>query len=718
LASFILTFSGKNLLKLPVYDIIFYLLKKRSLLLAACVLFYSSLLAQQEKIDSLELIVKNSAGLEKYDPLISLVRQYAAVSDNNTAHKLAVEARQIAMHFGDTAKIVNSGRMVGQLLNRLSRAKEAEAILLETLPIARRNDRSEYKNISNNLALAYTVQAKYDKALDLNFKTLVLREEDNEEHEINVSLNNIGFVYFKMKNYTKALEYFDRALILLERAGEHYFLDRLLINIGLCHNHLADYDKAQVYFDRAFKECGANCADQIKIEGGFGLGVANFGRKNYQEAIRHFKESYDIAKRIENTRFQSENLISLGRVYVQLQQSELALETLNECEKVSSEFGYNELLIGTYKSFADLFNQLKNYEKAAHYQRLYINLKDSIYSEVLIENLAKIQTNFAERENLKTIADKEEIIQRQRSLNFAIVIIAILATLLIFVLYRSNRVKKKVNQALSDAKAIIEDQNRQLLSSNYNLDRELKEKNTELEKANESLSRVNEELDNFIYKTSHDIRGPLASLKGMCNVALMDVKDQLALNYLKKLDITAEKLNTILTRLLIVNQINNSALGSEKIDFEGIVTDVLQLEKKKGLPPRLKIKKHIDDAIDFYSDKEFVRIILENLIDNAIKFYNDSDRIDPFVDISITEEEQHVKIKVIDNGIGISEVHPDKIFQMFSRASERSETGGIGLYITKTATEKLGGSVHLKTSPEGFTEFFVKLPLASSRVLA
>jgi signal transduction histidine kinase len=113
-----------------------------------------------------------------------------------------------------------------------------------------------------------------------------------------------------------------------------------------------------------------------------------------------------------------------------------------------------------------------------------------------------------------------------------------------------------------------------------------------------------------------------------------------------------------------------------------------------------------------------VRIILENLIDNAIKFYNDSERIEPFVDIAVTEDSQHVKIKVIDNGIGISEVHPDKIFQMFSRASERSETGGIGLYITKTAAEKLGGTVHLNTSPEGFTEFFVTLPMASSKVLA
>src|SRR5690606_39433630 len=101
---------------------------------------------------------------------------------------------------------------------------------------------------------------------------------------------------------------------------------------------------------------------------------------------------------------------------------------------------------------------------------------------------------------------------------------------------------------------------------NKDLDREVEKKTAELERVNLSHKQVNDELDNFIYKTSHDIRGPLASLKGMCNVAIMDVKDPLALDYFNKLDATAEKLNTILTRLLIINQINNSSASHELID--------------------------------------------------------------------------------------------------------------------------------------------------------
>jgi signal transduction histidine kinase len=321
------------------------------------------------------------------------------------------------------------------------------------------------------------------------------------------------------------------------------------------------------------------------------------------------------------------------------------------------------------------------------------------------------EANYEERENIATIASKEIVIKQQRDLNIAFFVIFLLAGLLVLVLQFGNRNIKRVNAKLSEAKDVIQKQNAELENKNRELDIEVDRKTMDLASANQSLKQVNDELDNFIYKTSHDIRGPLASLKGMCNVALLDVKDPVALDYLRKLDATAERLNSILTRLVIINQINNSKLSSEGIDFKTIINDVLLLEKKKGLPPDLRILIDIDPLASIESDKELVRIVLENLIDNAIKFYNDSERVDSFMDIRIAHlPDGGVKIRVIDNGIGISESNPSKLFQMFSRASERSETGGIGLYITKTATEKIGGRIGLLTTPEGYTEFYVIFP--------
>lgn len=702
-----------------MYEILFYLLKRPLIGLCFSLVTVTTSFAQTStKIDSLELLLKNAAGPAKHDLLIELLIQHAA-TDNIKALSYAEASRNLAKELGDSLRLIKSQRLMGQLYNRLDRTNEAIDIMTMTLPMAKRlNQRQDYKIMLNGLALAYSIMAEYDKALEVNFQSLVLREEDGDKKEISISMNNIGMVYFKLKNYHKALEYYSRSHQLKSESNDRYDLDRLLINIGLCYNQLRDYSKANEYIESGFETCGEECSSQIKVEGEFGLGVSNYGLLYYEEAEKHFTKSFEIAKSIDNKRFQAENLVYLGRSASKQKKFSEAIKFLKTAEMVADSSGYNQLLIDVYKEFSSIFKLAEDYRQASFYQTKYISLKDSLIGEDLVKNVAKIQSNFEERENIATIKLKEDALIRQRNLNIAIGVIAVLAGLLVFVLYRSNTVTRKVNSALSDAKGIIETQNLRLQNINRELDGKVKEKTANLEKAvddldkaNQSLSQVNGELDNFIYKTSHDIRGPLASLKGICSVALLDVKDPLALDYLNKLDVSSGRLNVILTRLLIVNQINNAIVGKEPIDFNEIVDDVILLEKKKGVPARFEIRREIEKDVQLQSDKDLVRIILENLIDNAIKFHNDSERVNPFVHIKIRNENaKRVEVSVIDNGIGIAEAKPDKIFQMFSRASERSGTGGIGLYLSKLATEKLGGEIHLRNTKEGFTEFYVAFP--------
>lgn len=697
--------------KLHVYEIV-KLLTKRFAITTFLLLTVQPIFSQSSRIDSLEDVLDDAEGINRYEALIGLMQEHNKLNDYETALDYAREAYRLALAVGDSSKIARGGRSQGVLLVKLDRTLEAVEILSKTLPIARRNNlKTEYQAILSNLGIAYTFQAKYDEALKVHFETLQLREKDNDYVGTNYTLNNIGLVYFKLKNYPKALEFYHKALALREHTNNEG-VERILINIGLCYNQTKNFEEAGKYFDEGFKFCGSNCSPNIIVEGKFGLGVAKYRLHEYDEAKSYFEQSLTIARQINNLRFQAENLVYLAHIFVKLNDYPNAKNALNESEKISKAESYNELLIETYKEFATVYNKSNDFQKASDYQQLYIHLKDSIYSERLIDNIAKVQTQYAERENIKTIADNQAVIRQQRYLNVAIAIIAILAGLLILVLQRSNRVSKQVNAQLSEAKETIQQQNKLLEIKNKDLDREVERKTADLERVNISLKQVNDELDNFIYKTSHDIRGPLASLKGMCNVALMDVTDEVALDYLRKLDATAERLNSILTRLLIINQINNSKLSLNRIDFNRIINDIILLEKKKGLPSKIEIRKKIaeDPNIFIQSDRELVRIVLENLIDNAIKFYNDSDRVNSFVEINIANTPEGVKARVIDNGIGISESNPGKLFQMFFRASERSEIGGIGLYIVKTATSKIGGKVGLLTTPEGFTEFYVLFP--------
>jgi signal transduction histidine kinase len=176
-------------------------------------------------------------------------------------------------------------------------------------------------------------------------------------------------------------------------------------------------------------------------------------------------------------------------------------------------------------------------------------------------------------------------------------------------------------------------------------------------------------------------------------------------------------MNTILTRLMIVNQINSSVLLPASINFQEILEEIFAFERKKGLPQRFSLTSDLQPDCSIISDVALVRIILENLIDNAIKFYNTSDRLTPFAKVKLTKEDELVKVSVEDNGIGMSQREGKDIFQMFMRASERSEIGGIGLYLAKIASEKIGGEVKLNHSDSKGSLFEVIFPLDLNEVL-
>jgi len=658
----------------------------------------------QSRLDSLTRQLKTAHGEKRFEVLFLLAYENSDVNDSLSLI-YSKEAYNLALRLADSVRIIRAGRITSGELRRTDRIDEAIELAEYVLSIAKRhNIQTEAKLLLNSLAISYSFKSEYDKALKLNLESLVIREAEGNKKEISIALNNIGYTYYKLYNWDNAITYYKRSIDLKNEAKDTYDLDRAYINLGLAYNARGDYGEGSAYIKKGLKQCGGNCSDQIILEGEYGLGVSLFDSKLLNEAEPHFKKAYEVAKRVNNIRFQIECLLYFSKFEVDRKQFDNAINYLHEAEWIARRNKFRSLQVKAYELYYLLYGQLGDFRNKSYYQEKYIKLQDSVINANFINNLTKVQTAYAERENIKTIAKKDQLValqkemikQQQRQYIFIFAITCLVMTLAAILLYFTKH-QQKINRELSAAKNKIEEYNRIL-----------EEKVAE---RTQELSRANEDLDYFIYKTSHDIRGPLLTLKGLCNVAMMDIEDKLAIHFFSKFDLTIDKLNITLSRLQIVNLINTSELTAGPIHFQAMIDDIFAFERKKGIPPRLTFTSEVQPGCQVVSDYSLVKIILENLIDNAIKFYNSSERINPFVKVSIAGEGEMVKILVEDNGIGIDANLTKSIFKMFVRASERSEIGGIGLYLSRLAAEKMKGKISVLRSDNNGTLFSVVLPV-------
>lgn len=698
----------------------------RLLLLVSVTLALSNISALSQnvaKIDSLKLRLRNATAEQQFDLLQGLFKEYN-LSDFETSLNYAREAYKVALAIGDSSKIVEGGRMIAYSLQDLGRNDEAIVILDKSIQIALRNQdrypqiKPRIKYLMNNIGIAYMSRGNYDSSLKYHFKSLAIREEEGDKRAIGTALNNIGVVYYKLKNYEQSLQNYQRSLELKNELNDKSDLEKIKINIGLCYNNLGKFKEAISAFKEALQLCSVDCPPSPKMQSFYGLGYAFYKENELDSAENYYSRSLEIAKEQSDKQHWIDNLVGLLQIEVERKNYEQGLKYIEEALQFENEVQIPESWLSLYDEAATLYNHLSDFQKQAVYQRKYIQLKDSIFSGELIKNLAKIQASFEERENIKTISEKNRVLQlqneliaRQRTQYFFVVVILVLATGLTLVLILSNQRQRRQAQALNQAKRLISEQNEKLKQANEILDKQVEEKTIDLIKTNDALRQVNSEMDHFIYRTSHDIRGPLVTLKGVCNVAMLDVSDPVARDYFEKLDTTSNKLNIILTRLLLVNRISHWELEPEVIDLAGIIDSVVKQEGERSLPANLTFEYKIDENLVLISDRFLITLIIENLIDNAIKFYNSSGRVSPFVKIEVERAgDKNALIKVIDNGIGIVTDDRDNIFKLFNRASERSETGGIGLYISKLASIKLGGEISLAASSSAGSEFHVLLP--------
>ena len=262
---------------------------------------------------------------------------------------------------------------------------------------------------------------------------------------------------------------------------------------------------------------------------------------------------------------------------------------------------------------------------------------------------------------------------------------------------------------LEQAHAEIKKSNSELQQINENLEQIIGKRTQELQKTIKQLTTIDNELNTFLYRSSHDLRGPLTTLIGLASLAKLENNDKYLVHYFKSISDTAQQMLRTLRKLNDVNSVYRENTDSTCISWESFI-NIISSELEKIDSDNL-VEKTFEINFDkpFLCDENLLKIVILYIMENSVVFRKTHVR--SFVKLVASEQKGILHIKIADNGMGINPSIQPKIFNMFFRGSESSKGNGLGLYLARKALDVLQGTCNVESEPDHYCTFNIQIPV-------
>lgn len=267
---------------------------------------------------------------------------------------------------------------------------------------------------------------------------------------------------------------------------------------------------------------------------------------------------------------------------------------------------------------------------------------------------------------------------------------------------------------------------------NTGLEQKVNDRTKALNQAVEELKQVNEDLNSFSYSVSHDLRGPLRTIKGFVDIIFNDYGENLdpdVESLLLRIKKGANKMSNLINGLLELSRMQQKSVTLEEVNLCGLVANLFE-EMQVRFPNQIvHAVQHIEGAVCVVkADERMLQSALENLISNAWKYASKKasaevifGNLDPRSGVppgvgevpeSIPEGFGLFYLK--DTGAGFDMVKADQLFGRFHRlhTANEFEGSGIGLATVKRVIEKHGGHIWAHAEPDVGATFYFTLPLS------
>jgi signal transduction histidine kinase len=218
----------------------------------------------------------------------------------------------------------------------------------------------------------------------------------------------------------------------------------------------------------------------------------------------------------------------------------------------------------------------------------------------------------------------------------------------------------------------------------------------------------------------HDLRSPLAVLKGSLEVVNLAIEEGNAGNLDKLLglsQVSTDRMLRLVNNLLDVGRLEEGRvmLHRTRIQVKALLKNAVDQIAPAASRVGIKINLFIEEEVpSIYVDVDFMERVFNNLLDNAVKFTPDGGVIDVWSRVDENVASKSLLVGVRDNGPGMSDEARAQLFTKYHQSDSvkgRRAGSGLGLHYCKLAVDAHGGEIWVESIPGEGSTFYVRLPM-------
>jgi tetratricopeptide (TPR) repeat protein len=402
----------------------------------------------------------------KAESFTNLGSYYKALGDYELAFTNFKKSLDIKQSAEDFRGMAYNYIDLGSVLSLKGNYEDAEEYYKKALEIQLKiNDDPGLAKTYRNFGNVYFYLGDFDLAVDNYQKSLVISEKINDLESVSSCCNNIGIIHSKSKRYDWALEYYNKSLAIKKKLGDKRGIATINNNMGDVYYFQQKYDEAIKYYKTSL-----TIREEVKDTRGIAISTKNIGKvlaaqKQFEEAEKYFQRSLKINEEIKDLEQKSELLTEMAKLYLEEKKYNKAIQFAEQSIEISQKLNTKPQLKDGYQVMARAYESLNNIPNAFRYYKLFIAIKDSIYSDEEHKQIQKETKYQVDKKNkeIETQKLKQEAEQKDMRMKMYGLLGGLGAMLMLaFVLYRNYKQKTKANIILEEQKREIQVQKEEI----------------------------------------------------------------------------------------------------------------------------------------------------------------------------------------------------------------------------------------------------------------